>query len=148
MPTFRFRFDPLLRLRQHAEDEVRRRLQAKDAQIAAEEAKQREAERQLEQGLEDKAADLLAGRLDRVMMYAAYFRRLKNAIVWHQDEIGRLREQRHKIVLELAERVRERKIMEKLKEKKHQAFDRAQLALDQKRLDEFANRGQRAEEGF
>ncbi len=140
MNQFRFRFEQLLRLRKHAEDEVRDRLAAKDRQIAEEQAKLDQVRTDLEIGLAEKGADLAAGRLDRLNLYAAYFRRLQNAISWHTDEIGRHEKQREKIVAELAERMRERKIMEKLKERKHKVFTTEQLKLEQKRLDEFANR--------
>ena len=140
MPAYRFRFEQILRLRLHYENEVREQLARKDQQIAAEQQKLEAVRRELEQGLIDKADDLAAGRLDRVALYAAYFRRLHNAIVWHQDEIERFQKQRAKIVEDLMVKMRERKIMEKLKERKAAQHARHELKRDQKRLDEFANR--------
>lgn len=137
---FSYRFQHLLRLAEHEEEEVRRRLAIKEGQIAAEEAEIRKVHLERQHGLEAKAADLMAGAMERVRLYPAYFLRLQNREDFHREELERLRKQREKIAQELAEKRQTRKTYEKIRERDEGLFRKEEQRRDQKRMDEFAAR--------
>ena len=136
--AFSFLFQNLLKLAQHEEDEVKTRLAIKDGQIAAIDAEVERLRQARDAGLDAKAQDLLAGRMERVRMYPAYFLRLKNREEFHLEERERLVSQRNKIIAELSEKRRARKVLEKVRERDEENFRKLEQKNDQKRMDEFA----------
>lgn len=138
--AFSYRFQHLLRLAEHEEEEVRRRLAIKEGQIAAIEVQVKQIQQERQEGLDAKAVDLLSGAMERVRLYPAYFLRLQNREDFHNEELGRLRTQRSKIAQELAEKRRARKTYEKIKERDEVIFKKAEQRRDQKNMDEFAAR--------
>ncbi|HNV69715.1 MAG TPA: flagellar export protein FliJ [Candidatus Ozemobacteraceae bacterium] len=137
---FSYRFHHLLRLAEHEEEEVRRRLAMKDGQIAAAEAEIRKIQLERQHGLEAKAVDLIAGAMERVRLYPAYFLRLQNREDFQNEELERLRKQREKIAQELAEKRQTRKTYEKIRERDEAVFKKQEQRRDQKNMDEFASR--------
>ncbi len=138
--AFSFRFQQLLNLTIHEEDEVKRRLAIKDGQIAELDAKIARLWQEHDAALEEKAQALLAGRMDTVRLYHPYLLRLTRTREHHEEEKERLQAQREKIVAELAEKRRQRKTYEKIRERDEKAYRKEQLRLDQKRLDGFTSR--------
>jgi flagellar FliJ protein len=138
--AFRYKFEQLLRLAQHEEDEVKGRLAKKEAQIAEMEMEIAKSKSQYDLALEEKTSDLLAGRMERLSMYFAYFSRLQKAVAFFQEERERLEQQRRKIFTEYAEKRRARKIYERLRERHQAAYKKSELKKDQKQMDEFAVR--------
>ncbi|OIP25312.1 hypothetical protein AUK22_08155 [bacterium CG2_30_54_10] len=138
--AFSFRFNQMLNLASHEEAEVKRRLAIKDGQIADIEAKIARNVEEYSGGLEEKAHDLLAGRMERIRLYYPFLLRLQKAREYHLEEKERLVAQREKIIAELAEKRRVRKTYEKIRERDENAYRKEQLRLDQKRLDSFTNR--------
>ena len=144
--AFRFKFEHLLRLALHNESEVKTRLALKDGQIAQVDQTLAKNKEDYEMAMDEKAADLIAGRMEKTRMYFAYFIRLEKAKEYFLEERGRLVTQREKIVQELAEKRRVRKVYEKLKERHETRFQKAELKRDQKLMDEFASRAGRHDE--
>ena len=137
---FTFRFASLLRFAEHEEDAVKQRLAIKDGQISAEEASIRKLQGELDVAVDGQSKALVAGNMDFIRLYPAYIRRLDKTREFHEDEIGRLRQQREKILVELAEKRRVRRIYEKLRERDEKRYIKAELKRDQKRMDDFAGR--------
>ncbi len=138
--AFRFKFDQLLRLAVHNETEVKTRLAIKEGQIAEIDSMIANLESEYANGVEEKVQDLLAGRMERVRMYAVYFQRLLNTKEFHREERVRLVSQRDKILAELMEKRRVRKTYEKIREREEKKFVKKEQARDQKRMDDFATR--------
>lgn len=138
--AFRFRFQQLLNIAIHDEDAVKARLAVKDGQIAEAEAQIAKYIDEYNQGLEAKAIDLLAGRMDQVRMYPLFLSRLVNARSFYEEERDRLLEQRAKIVAELNEKRRVRKTYERILERDRKRHVTREQKLEQKRLDDFASR--------
>ena len=138
--AFRFRFQQLLNIAIHDEDAVKARLAVKDGQIAEAEAQIQKYIDEYNIGLEAKAIDLLAGRMDQVRMYPLFLARLANARSFYEEERDRLLEQRAKIVAELNEKRRIRKTYERILERDRKRYVTREQKLEQKRLDDFASR--------
>lgn len=138
--AFTFRFQSLLTLALHEEDEVKRRLAVKDGQINEVEARIARLTAEYDAAMEEKAQALLAGRMDTIRLFHPYLVRLQKTREYHEEEKARLQAQREKIVAELAEKRRQRKIYEKLRERDEKAYRQAQQRLEQKRLDGFITR--------
>ena len=138
--AFRFRFQQLLNIAIHDEDAVKARLAVKDGQIAEAEAQIQKYIDEYNIGLEAKAIDLLAGRMDQVRMYPLFLARLVNARSFYEEERDRLLDQRAKIVVELNEKRRIRKTYERILERDRKRYITREQKLEQKRLDDFASR--------
>ncbi|MBF0545819.1 MAG: flagellar export protein FliJ [Candidatus Riflebacteria bacterium] len=139
--AFKFRFATVLRLALHEEEEVRKLLIAKDAQIAEMDRKIETVMQEQQSALVNKSKALMAGDMITVRMFPAYMFRLDRAKEFHEEEKGRLQKQREKILQELTEKRRVRKIYEKLRERDEKKYQKKQLKIDQKRMDDFAGRG-------
>ena len=147
--AFVFRFAQLLQMAIHEETEVKNRLAVKDAQIASEEHEIKKLLDMRDQGFTDQSLALRSGNLDVFRMYPAYIHRLDRQREFHEEERERLQKQRAKIMAELVEKRRVRKIYEKLRERDEKRYQKRMEKIDQKRMDEFANRNaavQRAQE--
>lgn len=140
---FKFRFASLLRFALHEEDAVKQRLAIKDGQVAAEEASIRKVKTEIDIAVDGQSRSLISGNMDFIRLYPPYIRRLEKAREFHEDELVRLRQQREKILVELAEKRRVRRIYEKLRERDEKRYNKAELKRDQKRMDDFAGRGSR-----
>lgn len=137
---FKFRFASLLRFAEHEEDAVKQRLAIKDGQIAGEEASIQKLKSDVGVAVDGQSKALVAGNMDFIRLYPPYIRRLENTREFHEDELQRLRQQREKILIELAEKRRVRRIYEKLRERDEKKFRKIELKQDQKRMDDFAGR--------
>jgi flagellar export protein FliJ len=144
--AFVFRFEQLLRIAIHEEDEVKNRLSKKDGQIKETQTEIQKLKDEHAQGLIQKVEDLRAGNMSKIPMYAAYFARLKKNWEFHEEEMERLERQRERILQELIEKRRNRNMYEKMREKDQIKWKKEQLKKEQKRLDEFANRKKKTEE--
>jgi len=138
--AFVFRFQKVLEICIHEENEVKTRLAQKDGQIAAVKAEIKKFKDEYAVALEHKAADLQAGEMMRVQMYPAYLTRLQRAWEFQEEELERLEKQRQKIFDELMIKRRNRMTYEKMREKDEAAYKKEMLKKEQKRLDEYGNR--------
>lgn len=146
--AFVFRFQQILQICIHEEDEVKSRLAQKDGQIAEVNARIQKYKNEYEQALEQKIVDLSAGDMQRVQMYPAYLARLQQSWEYEEEELERLEIQRQKILAELMEKRRNRMTYEKMRDKDAAAYKKEQLKKEQKRLDEFGNRQKLISGGF
>lgn len=138
--AFVFRFQQILEICLHEENEVETRMAQKDGQIAAVKAEINKFKDEYAQALEHKANDLQAGEMMRVQMYPAYLTRLQRAWEYQEEELERLEKQRQKIFDELMIKRRNRMTYEKMREKDEAAYKKEMLKKEQKRLDEYGNR--------
>ncbi|MBF0410046.1 MAG: flagellar export protein FliJ [Candidatus Riflebacteria bacterium] len=138
--AFKFRFAAVLRLSIHQEDEVKRALSLKDGQIAEQDKNIQKVLQEENRSLQSKSEALKRGDMFVVRMFPAYMLRLKNIREFHEEEKERLLKQREKILKELTEKRRVRKIYEKLRERDEKKYMKHQQKQDQKRMDEFASR--------
>lgn len=138
--AFVFRFEQVLQICLHEENEVKSRLAKKDGQIAEVNAKIKKFRQEYDQALEQKVIDLSSGDMQKVQMYPAYLSRLQRSWEYEEEELERLEVQRQKILDELMEKRRNRMTYEKMREKDEAVYKKEQLKKEQKRLDEFGNR--------
>jgi len=142
--AFVFRFQQILEICIHEENEVKTRLAMKDGQMNAVRAEISKFKDEYAQALEQKALDLQAGEMTRVQMYPAYLTRLQRAWEYQEEELERLEKQRQKIFDELMIKRRNRMTYEKMREKDEAAYKKEMLKKEQKRLDEYGNRLKRS----
>ncbi len=138
--AFIFRFQQILEICFHEENEVKARLAKKDGQISETSMKIKQLKQDYATGLEQQSADLLAGDIIKVQMYPSYLRTLQRSWEFQEEELERLEKQRQKILEELLEKQRNRKTYEKMREKDEIQYKKDMLKREQKRLDEFGNR--------
>lgn len=138
--AFVFRFQQLLQICLHEENEVKGRLAKKDGQIAEVNLKIKQFKKDYDAGLEQQSLDLQAGDIIKVQMYPAYLKTLQRSWEFQEEELERLEKQRKKIVEELLEKQRSRKTYEKMRESDEISYKKAILKKEQKRLDEYGNR--------
>ncbi|GAB4275838.1 MAG: hypothetical protein Kow0029_17250 [Candidatus Rifleibacteriota bacterium] len=137
---FVFRFQQLLQICIHEENEVKNKLARKDGQIAETNASIKKLKDEYAQALENKIIDLNAGNLFKVHLYPAYLARLQKSWEYHEEELERLLKQREKILQELIEKRKNRKTYEKMRENDEKAWKKEQQKREQKLLDEFGSR--------
>ena len=137
---FKFRFQQILQICLHEENEVKNQLAKKDGQIAEANAEIKKLKDECSQALENKMQDLQRGDMLKLRLYPAYLARLQRSWEFHEEELERLMKQREKIMQELLEKRRNRKTYEKMKEKDELAWKKEQQKREQKNLDEFSNR--------
>ncbi len=116
--AFIFRFQQILEICFHEENEVKTRLAKKDGQIAETAAKIKQLKQDYATGLEQQSADLLAGDIIKVQMYPAYLKTLQQSWEFQEEELERLEKQRQKILEELLEKQAEMLHMNENRSKK------------------------------
>lgn len=141
--AFVFRFQQILQICLHEENEVKMRLAKKDGQIAEVKAEIKKFQDEYDKGLEQKAIDLMASDMMRVQMYPAYLSRLQRSWEFQEEELERLEKQRQKIFEELLIKRRNRMTYEKMREKDEAVYKKEMLKKEQKKLDEYGNRGRK-----
>lgn len=99
--AFIFRFQQILQICLHEENEVKNRLAQKDGQMAEVRAEIKKLRDEYAQALEQQVIDLQAGNMTKFQMYPAYLARLQRAWEYQEEELERLEKQRQKIVEEL-----------------------------------------------
>lgn len=137
---FTFRFQQILQICIHEENEVKNRLVKKDGQIAEANAQIKKFKDEYEQALHDKTIDLQAGDMLKLQMYPAYLSRLQKSWEFQEEELERLLKQREKIMQELMEKRRNRKTYEKMRENDETKWRKEQQKKEQRNLDEFGSR--------
>ncbi len=138
--AFVFRFQQILQICLHEENEVKGRLAIKDGQIAETNAQIKNYKDEYDEGLVSQGLDLQAGDMQKIRMYPAYLARLQKSWEYYEEELERLQAQRQKIVDELMIKRRNRMTYEKIREKDETVYKKEMLKKEQKRLDEYANR--------
>lgn len=145
--AFVFRFQQILQICIHEENEVKGRLAKKDGQIAETNAQIKKFRTDYSEALQQQAVDLQAGDIIKVQMYPAYLTLLQRSWEFQEEELERLEKQRQKIVDELLEKQRNRKTYEKMREADEAHYKKELLKKEQKKLDEYGNRQKKNHEG-
>ncbi|UMZ73360.1 flagellar export protein FliJ [Natranaerofaba carboxydovora] len=139
MKKFQFPLERVLRVKEIKEDELQQQL--KDARDKKEHEENRLS------GLMDiqkKYKEEFLENIDKptkvfeVKHYCSYFPELENEINNQKQRVEKANEYLNQCLLEWQEAKKERKIMENLKEKKRDHFNKEQLKLEQKFFDELA----------
>jgi flagellar FliJ protein len=138
--AFKFRFQQILEICIHEENEVKNQLARKDGQIAEANAEIKKFKDEYGEALQNKILDLQAGNMMKIQMYPAYLARLQKSWEFHEEELERLHKQREKILQELIEKRKNRMTYEKMREKDEIVYKKEQLKREQKNLDEFGGR--------
>jgi flagellar FliJ protein len=144
---FRFRFQQILQICIHEENEVKNQLAKKDGQIAEANALIKNYKDEYGQALENKILDLQSGDMIKLQMYPAYLARLQKSWEFQEEELERLHKQREKIMHELMEKRRNRKTYEKMREKDEAVWKKEQQKKEQRNLDEFGGRLKKGQGG-
>jgi flagellar FliJ protein len=146
--AFVFRFQQVLQICIHEENEVKARLAKKDGQIAEVNAEIKKLKNEYNVALEQKIIDLRDGNMMKVQMYPAYLARLQKSWEYYEEELERLEKQRQKIIEELMEKRKNRMTYEKMREKDEALYRKELLKKEQRKLDEFGNRQKRNNGGM
>lgn len=140
MKQFKFRLESLLKLRQQAEDEKKRAVGALLAEIHEQQRQALEMDTQLQ-----KEGDLLKEQhlqgtidLDWVGHYRSYVTHVQEAINQRIANVMKVQGKLSHARNELAQASKEKKILEKLKEKKQQRFQKQLQRQDVRATDEIA----------
>ncbi len=144
--AFIFRFQQILQICLHEENEVKMRLAKKDGQIAEVNLRIKKFKDDYNAALEQQTIDLQAGDIMKVQMYPAYLNTLQRSWEFEEEEVERLEKQREKILEELLEKQRNRKTYEKMRENDEMQYKKEMLKREQKKLDEYGNRPKKATE--
>ena len=146
MARFRFRLATLQRLREAARDE--KRAQLADAYRAAQilEGQLAEVDREIAALRATSGEAIQAGQIDvdRLLQghrYEIILRSQRKGIELQQQQVAAEIDRRR---LALVEADRQVRVLEKLREKKLQEFDQAEMRRDQKLMDELAARAKPA----
>ena len=142
MKQFRFRLQPLLRLRKQQEDQKKRVVGALLTQIhdlqrqALELAEAIKAEGEtLKQQYEQGNVDL-----NWVSHYRRYITSVQRAIVERIQTATNVQEKLHQARRELAEAAKQTKILEKLKERQQKQYEREWQRKENRQLDEIGTK--------
>lgn len=136
---FTFRLDPLLRIREHAEQQRK----AKLAEVNGRLNEQTRRAQRYDQMVRDEHHELrqnhLVGPLDvgRLAHHRRYVNSLMKATVQTLVERARTQQESHKAQRELVEAVKQRKVIEKLRERRLDQWQHDMDKAEQAELDEM-----------
>ena len=140
MAPFRFRFERLLRVKSIREEEWKQEFAR--ASFALREAEERRDEGR--RRLLEREAELRAARseerlpLERVFLLNAYVSRLRRELEEREQEVAAASARLGEVRAALAEAMKERKVLERLKERHRLAYLEEQARIEQRELDEVA----------
>ena len=136
--SFRFRFETVLNVKSHREEEKRHQLAAKERRLAQKAQQLKGIEDANEEGftsfLQQCTGTLDLEYLTYSQFYLDYLRQREKEC---KVEMESARQEVNRARSELVEAQKERKVMEQLKEKEHERYKVETLAKEQKFLDEI-----------
>jgi flagellar export protein FliJ len=136
---YRFPLEPVLTVRRNLEEKAERELAVVGEELEAEKrrlAEMEQKERQVRQGLEQKRKN--AATASENILYLAFLRRLSTQRSVHEKKILMLEAKHRSKREELIGIMKNRKILEKLKEKGGEVFFQDQQKAQQSFMDEIA----------
>lgn len=140
MPAFRFRFERLLRVKSIREEEWKQEFaRASHALREAEARRDAAAQRLMEREAElrrVRAEERLP--LERMLLLHTYVGRLRQELEELQREVDAASARVEEVRASLAEAMKERKVLEKLKERHRLAYLEELARIEQRELDEVA----------
>jgi flagellar FliJ protein len=138
--AFVFRFQQILQICIHEENEVKNQLARKDGQIAEVKALIQNYRDEHAEALVNQTEDLKRSDMLKLQMYPAYLSRLNKSREFQEEELERLEKQRERILQELTAKRKNRRTYEKLREKDELVWRKEMQKKEQRNLDEFGNR--------
>jgi flagellar FliJ protein len=144
---FKFRFETLLVARRHAEETLQRELSEARRTLAAEQDALRDKKSTRQQCLRNLRRKQQQGfRVPDIHLYGPYLERLERDIGVQQKRVAGAERNVSQKRQALAEGVKRRKTLEKLKEKDQEDYLKAMAVRERKFMDEVAGRGHAAPE--
>lgn len=137
MARFKFRLDILLRLAQNKEEEAKKELASWQKQLLEAQEKLQKILIVITSSLNEKSAKR---NINEILLYEAYLESLRNQQKKTENEIEYFTVERNKAILKLQETIKERKILEKLKEKKLEQYIFDENQKEQKEADEVGSK--------
>lgn len=137
MARFKFRLDILLRLAQNKEEEAKKELASWQKQLLEAQEKLQKILMEITSSLNEKSAKR---NINEILLYEAYLESLRNQQKKTENEIEYFTVERNKAILKLQETIKERKILEKLKEKKLEQYIFDENQKEQKEADEVGSK--------
>lgn len=134
-----FRLHTVLRYRRTLENRAQERLirsREEEERLSRELAREQECLRELCTELEDKKRQGM--NVGEILVYQNHLRRLRNLIAQRESELQSARDDVARKKQELSRRSRERKLMEKLKEKQDSRYEQYLEDKEKQELDEIA----------
>ena len=141
MKKFKFRLEPVLKLKKQAEDDKKRIVGELQAKISLQQQQALEINQNiLQQGAELKKM-FQQGNVDTgwIAYYQGYVTDMRLAIARKIQSVTEIQKQLINARSELAQAAKETKTLEKLKEKQYQKYKKHLENLEKKELDEVAN---------
>ena len=137
MARFKFRLDILLRLAQNKEEEAKKELASWQKQLLEAQEKLQKILIEITSSLNEKS---VKRNINEILLYEAYLESLRNQQKKTENEIEYFTVERNKAILKLQETIKERKILEKLKEKKLEQYIFDENQKEQKEADEVGSK--------
>jgi flagellar FliJ protein len=137
MARFKFRLDILLRLAINKEEEAKKELASwQNRLLEAQESLQRILN-EVTNSLNEKSSKR---NINEILLYEAYLESLRTRQKKTENDIEYFTGERDKAILKLQETIKERKILEKLKEKKLEQHVFEENQKEQKEADEIGSK--------
>lgn len=137
MAKFKFRLDVLLRLALNEEDEAKKNLAAWQKRLLESLQKKDRILKNINCSLVEKVRQK---NIDEIKLYENYLDSLRYSLFLTEGEIEFIEKEKDKAVEILQEAMKKRKILEKLKEKKHQQYIFEADQREQKEMDEIGTK--------
>ena len=140
MAKFKFKLQPILNLKFQIEDNLKNKLGKAMAELERQKLALSRMEHKKEQTIQEfreKSSRRITVR--KLMEYNTYIAFLNEKIILQKENVNFARNNVDKIRGELIKAVQERKILDKLKEKKYELFLEEQLKDEQKLNDEIVS---------
>ncbi len=137
MARFKFRLDILLRLAQNKEEEAKKELASWQKQLLEAQEKLKKILMEITSSLNEKS---VKKNINEILLYEVYLESLRSQQKKTENEIEYFSIERDKAILKLQETIKERKILEKLKEKKLEQYVFDENQKEQKEADEIGSK--------
>ena len=137
MARFKFRLEILLRLALNKEEEVKKELASWQKLLIEAQGKLSKIKIEITMTLVEKSYQK---NINEILIHESYLERLREDQKKTESEIEYFKEERDKTIIKLQEAIKERKILEKLKEKKHEQHLFEENQQEQKEMDEIGSK--------
>ncbi len=137
MARFKFRLDILLRLAINKEEEAKKELASWQKRLLEAQESLQRILNEVTNSLNEKSSKR---NINEILLYEAYLESLRTRQKKTENDIEYFTGERDKAILKLQETIKERKILEKLKEKKLEQHVFEENQKEQKEADEIGSK--------
>ncbi len=138
---FRFRFETLLSQRRNSEERLQKELVDARRALAVEQAALSQKKTSLRRCAQEmRRRQARRFRTAELLLYAPYLERLRHEADAQQKRVAAADRNVNRIRLALVEAMKKRKILDRLKERQHEAYLKEMARLERKFIDEVAGR--------